>query len=89
MIRLQVILTYLNPSPKQYGLNSWEVKPSEFSDAMTLGTDEAESTLPQRASTVKAVLGSITGTSQTKLEKGLARYRIIIFPNLLWENLPT
>jgi len=86
---LQVILTYFTPSPKQNGLNSWEVKPSALSDSITLGTDKAESTLSQRASTVRAVLGSVTGTSQTNLEKGSAHDRIIIFPNLLWENMPT
>jgi hypothetical protein len=86
---LQVILTYFAPRPKQNGLNSWEVKPSALLDAMTLGTDEAESTLSQRASTFKAVLGSVTGTSQTNLEKGSAHDRIIIFPDLLWENMPT
>jgi hypothetical protein len=55
---------------------------------MTLGTDKAESTLSQRASTFKAVLGSVTGTSQTNLEKVVVHDRIV-FPNLLWENLPT
>jgi hypothetical protein len=89
MRRLQVILTYFTPSPKKYGLNLREVKPSAFSDAMTLGTDEAESTLFQRGSAVKVVLGSITGISQTNLEKGSAHDRIIIFPNLLLGNLPT
>lgn len=67
---LQVIFTYFTPSPKQNGLNSWEVKPSALSDAMTLRTDKAESTLSQRASTFKEVLGSVTGNSQTNLEKG-------------------
>lgn len=85
---LQILLTYFIPSLKQNGLKSWEVKLSALSDAMTLGTDTAESTLSQRASTVKAVLGSVTGTSQTHLEKG-STHRIIIFPNLLWENMPT
>ena len=62
---LQVILTNFTPSPKQNGLNSGEVKPLALSDAMTLGTDKAESTVSQRDSTFKAVLGSVTGTSQT------------------------
>ena len=65
----QIIFTYITPSPKQNGLNLWEVKPSALLDAMTLGTDIAESTFSQRASTFKEVLGSVTGTSQTKLEK--------------------
>jgi hypothetical protein len=89
MRELQATVTYFTPSPKQNGLNSWEVEPSALSDAMTLGTDKAETTLPQRTSTFKAVLGSVTGTSQANLEKGSACDRIIIFFNLLWENMPS
>jgi hypothetical protein len=69
MRELQVILTYFTPSPKQNDFNSWEVEPSALTDAMTLGTDKAETTFPQRASTFKAVLGSATRTGQVNLEK--------------------
>jgi hypothetical protein len=77
---LQIIFTYFTPSPKQNGLSSWEVKPSALLDAMTLGTDKAESTLSQRASTFKEVLGSVTETSQTNLEKASGYVQIFHNP---------
>jgi hypothetical protein len=59
-----------------------------LSETITLGTENADNTLSLKVLIVTKVVASLTGISQTNVEKVSTQTRIVVFPDFLLGNFP-
>jgi hypothetical protein len=82
-------VTCFIPSPKQNWRNSFDVKHGALSDTRVSGTEELQNIFSLRALIVALVVASLTGISQTNLEKASMHTRMAVLPALLRGSFPT